>query len=113
MVWFVRIVAALLSDAFKLVLLLLRSSAAIRAENLVLRKQLAQYVERGIKPRRVDFVTRIGLALLTRLFDWQNAVVIVRPKTIIRWHRTGWRLFWRFKVQTWPTADSGRTAGAD
>jgi len=99
MVWFVRIVAALLSDAFKLVLLLLRSSAAIRAENLVLRKQLAQYVERGIKPRRVDFVTRIGLALLTRLFDWQNAVVIVRPKTIIRWHRTGWRLFWRFKCK--------------
>jgi len=99
MVWFVRIVAALLSDAFKLVLLLLRSSAAIGAENLVLRKQLAQYVERGIKPRRVDFVTRIGLALLTRLFDWQNAVVIVRPKTIIRWHRTGWRLFWRFKCK--------------
>jgi hypothetical protein len=51
MVWFVRIVAALLSDAFKLVLLLLRSSSAIGAENLVLRKQLAQYVERGIKPR--------------------------------------------------------------
>jgi hypothetical protein len=99
MVWFVRIVAALLSDVFKLVLLLLRSSAAIGAENLVLRKQLAQYVERGIKPRRVDFVTRIGLALLTRLFDWQNAVVIVRPKTIIRWHRTGWRLFWRFKCK--------------
>ncbi len=99
MVWFVRIVAALLSDAFKLVLLLLRSSAAIRAENLVLRKQLAQYVERGVKPRRVDPVTRIGLALLTRLFDWQNAVVIVRPKTIIRWHRTGWRLFWRFKCK--------------
>lgn len=99
MVWFVRIVAALLSDAFRLVLLLLRSSAAIRAENLVLRKQLAQYIERGIKPRRVDSVTRISLALLTRLFDWQNAVVIVRPKTIIRWHRTGWRLFWRFKCK--------------
>jgi hypothetical protein len=99
MVWIVRIVAGLLSDAFRLVLLLLRSSSAIRAENLVLRKQLAQYIERGVKPRRVDSVTRISLALLTRLFDWQNAIVIVRPKTIIRWHRAGWRLFWRFKCK--------------
>lgn len=94
MVWHVRVVAALLADAFRLVLLLLRSSSASRAENLVLRKQLAQYIERGVKPRRVDSVTRIGLALLTRLFDWHDAVVIVRPRTIIRWHRTGWRLFW-------------------
>ena len=99
MVWFVRMVVGLLSDAFGLVLLLLRSSAEIRAENLVLRKQLAQYIERGVKHRRVDSVTRISLALLTRLFDWQNAVVIVHPKTIIRWHRAGWRLFWRFKCK--------------
>lgn len=80
----------LLSDVFRLVTLL-RSSSAIRAENLVLRKQLAQYIERGIKPRRVDSVTRISLALLTRLFDWRNAIVVVRPKTIMCWHRAGWR----------------------
>ena len=77
----------------------MRSSSAIRAENLVLRKQLAQYIERGVKPRRVNSVTRISLALLTRLFDWRNAIVIVRPKTIICWHRAGWRLFWRFKCK--------------
>ena len=51
MVWLVRIVVALLADAFRLVLLFLRSSSAIRAENLVLQKQLAQYIERGVKPR--------------------------------------------------------------
>lgn len=89
MVWLVRIVAGLLSDAYRLVLLLSRSSSEIRAENLVLRKQLAQYIERGLKPRRVDSVTQISLALLTRLFDWQNAAVIVGPKTIIRWHQAG------------------------
>jgi hypothetical protein len=61
----------LLSDTFRLVLLLLRSSTAIRAENLVLRKQLAQYIERAVEPRRDDSVTRISFALLTRLFDWQ------------------------------------------
>src|SRR6266550_198849 len=96
---FLRIGIALLSDAIRLVLLLLHSSMAVRAENLVLRKQLAQYMERRVKPRRVDSVARISLAFLTRLFDWRNAIVIVRPKTIICWHRAGWRLFWRFKCK--------------
>ena len=40
-----------------------------------------------IKPRRVDHVTRVSLALFTRLFDWRDAVVSVRPSTIVRWHR--------------------------
>ena len=89
MVWLMRIWIGLISDAFRLVLLLLRSSLAVRAENLVLRKQLAQYIERRVKPRRVDSVARISVALLTRLFEWRNAIVIVRPKTTIRWHRAG------------------------
>jgi hypothetical protein len=53
MIALARMVAGLLSDAFRLVVLLLRSAGAIRAENLVLRKQLAQYIERRVKPRRV------------------------------------------------------------
>jgi putative transposase len=94
-----RIGLAFLSDAFRLVLLLLRSSLAVRAENLVLRRQLAQYAERGVKPRRVNSAARIGLALLTRLFDGRNAIIVGRPRTIIRWHRAGWRLFWRIKCK--------------
>jgi putative transposase len=99
MVWLVRIGVGLLADAIRLVLLLLRSSLAVRAENLVLRNQLAQYIERGVKPRRIDPATRIRLALLTRMFDWHNAIVIVRPPTILRWHHAGWRLFWRSKCK--------------
>jgi transposase InsO family protein len=37
------------------------------------------------------------MTLLSRLFDWRDALVVVRPETLIRWHRAGWRLFWRFK----------------
>src|SRR6266849_2134033 len=99
MISLVRIVVVLVSDAFRLVLFLLRPSAQVHAENLVLRKQLAQYIERRVRPRRVDAATRISLARLTRLFDWHNAVVIVRPQTVLRWHRAGWRLFWRFKCK--------------
>ena len=74
-----------------------RSTQSIMAENLFLRRQLALYVERGVKSRRVDPVTRISLALLSRLFDWRDALVVVRPETMIRWHRAGWKLFWRLK----------------
>ena len=73
-----RAIFGLLSDVLRLGILFLRPSAAIRAENLVLRKQLASYIERGIKPRRVDHATRVSLALFSRLFDWRDAVVIVR-----------------------------------
>ena len=45
----------------------------------------------------MDGATRVSLAVLSRLFDWRDAVVIVRPATIIRWRRLGWRLFWRWK----------------
>lgn len=77
--------------------LTLRSTRSIKAENLFLRRQLSLYVERGVKPRRIDAVTRISLALLSRFFNWRDALVVVRPVTLIRWHRAGWKLFWRLK----------------
>jgi len=68
-----------------------RSSPSIRAENLFLRRQLALYVERDGKPRRIDSATRITLSLPSRFRNWRDALV-VRPETMIRWHRAGWRL---------------------
>ena len=94
-----RVTVGVAWDVLRLVVSFLRSSGAIRAENLVLRKQLASYIERGIKPRRVDHATRLSLALFTRLFDWRDTVVNVQPANIIRWHRMGWRIFWRWKCR--------------
>jgi putative transposase len=82
-----RTIVGVAFDILRLVVSFLCSSRAIRAENLVLRKQLASYIERGIKPRRVDYATRVSLALFTRMFDWRAAVVNVRPSTVVRWHR--------------------------
>jgi hypothetical protein len=62
-----------------------------------LRRQLALYVERSVKPRHIDPVTRIALAFLSRFFNWRGALVVVRPETMIHWHRAGWKLFWRLK----------------
>jgi hypothetical protein len=80
--------------------LVLRSQRSIEAENLFLRRQLALYVERGVKPRRVDQFSRIALALLSRFFNWRDVLVVVRPQTLIRWHRAGWKLFWRLKSRS-------------
>lgn len=59
-----------------------------------LRKQLALYRERQVKPRRADDATRITLVVLSRLIDWRAVLTIVKPDTLIRWHRKGFRLFW-------------------
>jgi transposase InsO family protein len=60
-------------------------------------KQLAFYQEREIRPRRLTDAARSSLALWSRLFDWTNALVIVKPETLILWHRRGFKLFWRWK----------------
>ena len=87
----------LVGEIFRWWTLSFRSSRSIKAENLFLRRQLGLYIERGVKPRRIDPVTRISLTVLSRLFSWRDALVVVRPETLIRWHRAGWRLFWRLK----------------
>ena len=92
-----EILIGLVADILRWLALSLRSSRSIKAENLFLRRQLSLYVERGVKPRRIDSVTRVGLTLLSRLFAWRNALTVVRPETLIRWHRAGWKLFWRLK----------------
>jgi hypothetical protein len=88
-----RIVLRFLADLAGLVVLSLKPRRSVEADNLFLRRQLAMFQERGVKPRRVDAETRMSLALLSRIFAWRDALVVVRPETLVRWHRTGWRLF--------------------
>jgi putative transposase len=90
-------VLRLVSDLIGLLVLTVWSRRSIQAENLLLRRQLALFKEREVKPRRVDAATRLSLAWLSRLCDWRSCVIVVRPETIVRWHRAGWRLFWRYK----------------
>ena len=94
---FLSIVHDLLLDGIRLLLLGSHSKAALKAENLFLRKQLALYLERKIKPRRASRATRLTLVLLSRLFAWKNALIIVKPETLIRWHRNAFRLFWKYQ----------------
>ena len=84
-----QIALRLLADLIAMMAFAFRQRRATAAEILVLRRQLALYKERAIKPRRIDRVTRISLALLSRFFNWRDALVVVRPETMIRSERDG------------------------
>src|SRR5437660_2675333 len=103
-VWIFSAVVALVLNSFRVLedilsffCLCLRSPAAVAAENLFLRKQLGLYIERKAKPRRATDSVRFTLARLSRFFDWRNTLMVVKPDTLIRWHREGFRLFWKWK----------------
>lgn len=99
----IRIARALALDLLAIVRLSLRSQGRLAAENLFLRKQLALCLERQVRPRRPDAATRATLALLARVVDWKSMLTVVTPDTLLRWHRAGWRLFWR-----WQSTPRGR-----
>jgi len=83
---------------FGTVIDLLRSRATLEAEILVLRQQIN--VLRRAKPKRLPFrsIDRLILGGVCRLFPkMYDALAIVRPDTVIRWHRAGFRLCWHWK----------------
>ena len=88
----------LLRLIFGLVIDLFRSRAALEAEILVLRQQII--VLRRRKATRLPFraADRLVLAWVCRLFPKTcDALAIVRPETVVRWHRAGFRSYWRWK----------------
>jgi len=86
-------------DLVRLLVLVSRSRRALAAENLFLRKQLALFQERKVKPHRAHDSTRLIMLILGRMFSWRDALVNVKPDTFLRWHRKGFRLFWRWKCR--------------
>jgi putative transposase len=90
----------LLCDVVTLARLALTPRVQLATENLFLRKQLALYRDRHVKPRRPDPTTRVVLVLLSRLLDWRPLLTVVQPDTLIKWHRQGWRLLWRWKSRS-------------
>jgi putative transposase len=76
---------------------LARSKPQLIAENLLLRQQLV-VVNRSVKrPRFTSTDRSLFVVLASRLQSWKEALLIVKPETILRWHRTGFQLFWKRK----------------
>src|SRR5260370_2729801 len=91
-----------MTDLLKLILgfltSLLRSRAAVEAENLALRQQINVFRRRMPKRPALNNTDRF---LFVWLYQWfpsvLGAIAIVRPETIIRWHRVGFRPYWRWR----------------
>jgi transposase InsO family protein len=76
---------------------LLRSRSELIAENALLRQQLI-VLARSVKRPRIARTDRPLLVLLaSRVRAWRQALLIVQPETLLRWHRDGFRLFWRWR----------------
>jgi transposase InsO family protein len=76
-----------------------KSRATLQLENLALRHQLGVLC-RSVKRPRLTSGDRLLWAWLCEVWgDWRSALVIVKPETVINWHRQGFRLFWSWKVR--------------
>jgi hypothetical protein len=77
-----------------------RSKSELVAENALLRQQLI-ILKRQVKRPGVTRTDRVFLVLLARLVrTWQQALVIVQPDTLLRWHRELFRCYWKRKSKT-------------
>ncbi|HEY6268078.1 MAG TPA: integrase core domain-containing protein [Candidatus Acidoferrum sp.] len=79
---------------------LFRSRAAIELENLALRHQIGVLQRSAAKRPRLTSGDRLLWIWLSRFWrDWRSALAIVKPETVIAWHRAGFRRFWTWKVR--------------
>ena len=83
-----------------------RSRAQLLAENALLRQQLI-VLGRNTKTPRLTWRERLSLVFLARWVpNWKQVLQIIQPDTLLRWHREGFRMFWKLKsrkqMQTQP-----------
>ena len=90
-----RLIVALLRALF-------RNRASLAAENIALRQQLI-VLQRSVKRPKLRNRDRIFWSWLSRLWSgWRSALLMVRPETVVGWHRLGFRLYWRWKSRKKP-----------
>src|SRR5260370_274165 len=76
-----------------------KSRATLHLENLALRHQLS-VLRRSVKRPKLTSADRLLWAWLCEVWiDWRSSLVIVKPETVIGWHRKGFQLFWTWKVR--------------
>ena len=74
-----------------------RSRAELALENLSLRQQLAIYVQKQPHPR-MSAPDKLFWEFMSKSWSkWKKTLIIVKPDTVVRWHRVGFRLYWRWK----------------
>jgi hypothetical protein len=67
------------------------------AENLCLRQQLIVLQRRQPRPRLLGADRRFWILARRWFSGWRDVLLIVQPETVLRWHRRGWRAYWRWR----------------
>jgi hypothetical protein len=81
----------------RLILSARRLNAHLAVENLALRQQIGMYARRETQPRFTQR-DRLFWMILYRLWPgWRTVLLNAKPATVIKWHRAGFRQFWRWK----------------
>jgi transposase InsO family protein len=79
---------------------LVRSRSELVAENALLRHQLIVLARTAKRPRFSRADRPLLVLLASRVTSWRQALLIVRPETLLLWHRAGFRLLWRWRSGT-------------
>jgi transposase InsO family protein len=91
-----------INDMLSLVRLLIADRKRLMLENLALRQQLT-VLKRSVKRPRIEDSDRIFWILMRRMLkEWKEALHFVKPDTVVRWHRQGWRYYWKRKSRSVP-----------
>ena len=60
-------------------------------------------LKRSVNRAKINDSDRVFWVLMRRMLkDWRDSLVIVKPQTVVRWHRQGFRYYWRWKSRAKP-----------
>jgi hypothetical protein len=90
---------AVLSALLAATLSLFRTRAALQLEIVALRHQLGVLQRSGKKPKLNRFDRMLWSWFCGTWTAWRSTLYIVKPDTVIAWHRQGFRLFWTWKIR--------------
>ncbi len=78
----------------------LNITSHLALQNVALRQQLA-VMQRNCRKPQIRNRDRLFWMMFSRLWsNWKDSLIIVKPQTVVAWHRKGFKLFWRFKSRS-------------
>ena len=93
---------ATIAHLFTVIRALTTDRARLALENAALRQQLI-VLKRSVNRAKINDSDRVFWVLMRRMLkDWKDSLLIVKPETLLRWHRQGFRYYWRWKSRAKP-----------
>ncbi len=74
-----------------------KSRTRLTAENLCLRLQLIVLKRRQARPQLRDADRRFWILACQLFSGWYRSLIVVKPDTVVGWHRKGWKAYWRWR----------------